>query len=281
MEKELSKFINSIYDGKIIDSYRDGLEIDVYLPDLKLGFEFNGLYYHSSEFKEKNYHLNKTKHFGERGIRIIHIWEDDWKNRRDIVKSQITNLLGLTSNKIFARRCEVREISDSKLARKFLDENHIQGFVNSRKKVGLYYDDELVSIMTFDDNEGRKKMELGGWNLSRFCNKRDYNVIGSASKLLNYFIKKYSPKRVISYADKDWSIGDLYFKLGFISLGDLEVDYKYVVDGNRVHKSRFKKSRFEKMGYDISQKTEFQLIEDVNIIKIYNCGKIKFELKLS
>ena len=92
------------------------------------------------------------------------------------------------SEKIFARKCLVEEVY-VKESRKFLDDNHIQGFVNSSFKIGLYYQDELVSIMTFDSFEGRKKMEDGSYNLSRFCNKLGYNVVGVASKLLSYFIK--------------------------------------------------------------------------------------------
>jgi hypothetical protein len=153
------------------------LEIDIYLPELKLGFEFNGLYWHSNKFKEKNYHLNKTDWFKEKGIRIIHIWEDDWILRREIVESQIKNSIGLNTNRIFARKCYIKEV-DVKIARKFLNENHIQGFVNSSNKLGLYYNEDLVSIMTFDNNEGRKKMELFGYNLNRFCNKKGINVIG-------------------------------------------------------------------------------------------------------
>ena len=90
-EGELFNCIKSIYNGQIIQSYRDGMEIDIYLPELKIGFEFNGLYWHSDLHKDKRYHLNKTNWFKERGIRIIHIWEDDWIYKGEIIKSQIRN----------------------------------------------------------------------------------------------------------------------------------------------------------------------------------------------
>lgn len=239
-ERDLLLFIKENYNGEIISGYRDGLEIDIYLPEFKIGFEFNGLYWHSELFKHKNYHLDKTNFFKERGIRIIHIWEDHWDYKVDIVKSQIINILG-KSKKIWARKCVIKEVTASN-ARIFLDNNHIQGFVQSIKKIGLYYNDELVSIMTFDNNEGRKKMESGGWNLSRFCSKRGFNVIGGASKLLNHFIKKWNPNRIVSYADKDWSVGDLYNTLGFENIGSSQADYKYIINDIRVHKSRYKKS---------------------------------------
>jgi hypothetical protein len=273
-EKELFEYIQSIYSGKIIQSHRDGLEIDIYLPEVKLGFEFNGLYWHSSKFKEKKYHLDKTNYFKERGISIIHIWEDDWTFKKNIIKSHINNLLNL-SERIFARKCEVREVKDTKIVSKFLNENHIQGKVNSSLKIGLFFGDELVSLMTFDNFEGRKKMELGGWNINRFCNKIGFNVIGGASKLISFFIKNHYVKKIVSYADRDWSRGDLYYKLGFVNVGSNGPDYKYIVDFKRVHKSRYRKSRLK------TDLTESKQMELNGVDKIWDCGKIKFELLIN
>jgi len=270
-ENELFEFILENYTSEVIQSYRDGLEIDIYLPELKLGFEFNGLYWHSEVYREKNYHLNKTNHFKERSVRVIHIWEDDWSFKKEIIKSQIKNLLNQSSEKIFARKCEVKEIRDTKLVSKFLNENHIQGKVNSSLKLGLYYNGELVSIMTFDQFEGRKKMEEGGYNINRFCNKLNTNVIGGASKILNHFIKEYNPSRIVSYADKDWSVGELYKTLGFVNISDTRPDYKYIVNKKRIHKSRYKKSRLD------TKLTESQATKELGINRIYDCGKIKFE----
>jgi hypothetical protein len=272
-EKELYLYIKNIYNGDIIQSYRDGLEIDVYLPDLKLGFEFNGLYWHSELKKDKNYHLHKTNFFGEKGVRIIHIWEDDWTFNRDVIKSQINNWLGISENKIWARKCEVRLVNN-KLSKSFLNRNHIQGHVNSNLSIGLYNNNELVSLMTFDNYEGRKKMEEGGWNLSRFCNRLNTNVVGGASKLLKYFIKNYSPNRIISYADKSWSSGELYHTLGFNKVSDSNPDYKYIVNEKRVHKSRYKKSNLKNSNISESEYTKIK-----NIIKIWDCGKLKFTIE--
>ncbi len=268
-EKELLEYIKSIYLDEVICSYRDGLEIDIYLPKLKIGFEFNGLYWHSDEYKERNYHLDKTNYFKDKLIKVIHIWEDDWVFKKEIIKSQLKNLLNL-SCKIFARKCNVREVS-TKESREFLENNHIQGKVNSSLKLGLYYNEYLVSLMTFDYFEGRKKMEDSGWNLNRFCNRTGISVVGGASKLLKYFTNNYNVKRIISYADKDWSVGDLYYKLGFSDIGGNGPDYKYIVDGKRVHKSRYKKSKLK------TKLTESKQMELNGIKRIYDCGKIKFE----
>ena len=270
MEKELLNYITGIYDGEVISGYRDDLEIDIYLTDMGIGFEFNGLYWHSSEYKDKNYHINKTNFFRSKDIRIIHIWEDDWIIRRDIIESQISNMLNKISTTIYARKCSVIEV-DSKTAISFLEKNHIQGKVNSCLKLGLVYNNQLVSLMTFDHFEGRKKMLETDWNINRFCNSINTSVIGGASKLFSYFIRRYKPKRVISYADRDWSVGGLYYKLGFEMVSESLPDYKYVINGSRIHKSRYKKT---KTGTDL---TESQYASVNNLLRVYDCGKIKFE----
>jgi hypothetical protein len=264
-EIKLYNFIKSIYNGEIIQNYRlQNQELDVFLPQIKTGFELNGIHWHSDIYKDRNFHLNKSKFFDSNNINLFHIWEDDWDSKTQIIQSQIKNVIGL-SRKIPARKCQVKSITDSKLVRKFLDDNHIQGFSNSNVKIGLYYQDDLVSIMTFDKFEGRNKMSDLEWSLNRFCNKLDISVIGGASKLLSFFIKSYNPKRVISYADKDWSKGNLYQKLDFIKVHETEPDYKYVIKGKRIHKSNLKKS--------VTGVSESKL----TIPKIWDCGKIKWE----
>jgi hypothetical protein len=126
--------------------------------------------------------------------------------------------------------------------------------------------------MTFDHFEGRKKMNDDEWNLNRFCTKKEMVVIGGASKLFNFFLKEISPKRIISYSDRDWSIGNLYNKLGFNLISKSEPDYKYVINNKRVHKSNMKKSKIE---YKI---TESEYFKSKNIYRIWDCGKLKFEI---
>jgi hypothetical protein len=279
-EKELLNYISSIYGGEIINNYRDKFEIDIYLPELNIGFEFNGLWWHSDLYKSNNYHLDKTTYFKNIGIKIIHIWEDDWDIRKEIIKSQIKNWIGINSNTLFARRCSVREVFDVDLVRKFLNENHIQGFIRSTIKIGLFFGDELMSLMTFDTLEGRKSMELGGFNLSRFCSKRDFNIIGGASRLLTFFIKNYNPNRIISFADMDWSDGYLYYKLGFKLSNTLKPDYKYVKNNIRLNKQKFTKKKLMKEGFSESD-TESESTKKMGMFKVYNVGQLKFELVIN
>jgi hypothetical protein len=208
----------------------------------------------------------KSKFFEKKGIHIFHIWEDDFDEKEEIIKSQIQNIIG-KSQKIPARKCEVKEINDINLIKEFLNQNHIQGCSNSKIKIGLFFNSELVSLMTFDKFEGRIKMKEDEWNLNRFCNKSGLSVIGGASKLLSFFTKKYNPNRIISYSDKDWSKGELYQKLGFKKVHETIPDYKYLVNFKRIHKSNFKKS--------ITGISESNL----DLPKIWDCGKIKWEFK--
>lgn len=273
-EKELLGFINDHYKGKIVENYKTKYEIDVYLPDIKIGFEFNGLYWHSNKFKEKNYHLDKTNYFSKNGIRIIHIWEDDWINNNDIIKSQVLYHINSISNKIYARKCNIEEI-DITSSSNFLNNNHIQGTCNSVLKLGMFYDKELVSVMTFDKFEGRKKMNESEWNLNRFCSKKNTIISGASSKFISFFIKNYNPSRIISYADYCWSNGRVYEKLGFIKKYISKPDYKYIINNKRVHKSNLRKSRTK------TTLTESQYAINNNIFKVYDCGKIKYEMVLN
>jgi hypothetical protein len=258
----------------------DNKEIDIYLPDYKLGIEYNGLYWHSEFFKNKNYHLNKTEICENQGIQLLHIFEDEWMFKREIVKSIIKSKLNIVDIRIFARKCQIKEI-DSNKSREFLEDNHIQGNVNSKYKLGLFYNDELVSYMSFEKT--RKSIEKNNENsyvLNRFCSKLNTQVIGGASKLLKYFIRIYNPKSIISFADKRYSNGNLYKQLGFIRIKDNMPSYFYFKNNElvRYHRFNFRKEILIKRGFD-KNKTEFEIMTDNNYIKIFDCGNIKYLLE--
>jgi hypothetical protein len=233
-EIEVYNFLGTIYSGEILLNYRQKFEIDIYLPELGIGFEFNGLYWHSNLFKENRYHLGKSEFFENLGIRIIHIWEDSWSKNKEIIKSQITNLLG-KSNRIYARNCHLVEVNSGR-SRDFLEKNHIQGYIYCDINIGIFYGDQMVGIMSFNKFEGRKKMPDDEWNLARYCSSIGNSIIGGPSKCLNHFVRSFSPKRIITYADRDWSNGNLYKVLGFDLIGISNPDYKYVISGTRVQR---------------------------------------------
>lgn len=271
-EDEVYLLIKSIYSGEIMRNFKSKYELDVFIPEKNIGIEFNGIWWHSDHYKDKNYHYEKTEYFKSLGIRVFHIWEDDWLHKKEIIESQLRYLLGANTVRIWARHCEVKLI-ETKEHRDFLNANHIQGWVRSIVKIGLFNNSELVAVMSFDNYEGRKRMSDKNWNLNRFCNKINTSVVGGASKLLKFFIHQYRPERIISYADKDWSTGNLYGQLGFELVSESKPDYKYLIDGKRIHKSRFRKGNL-----NYTEK-ESVFMESKGIQKVWDCGKIKFEMK--
>ncbi|MDA3779279.1 MAG: hypothetical protein PF487_03455, partial [Bacteroidales bacterium] len=140
-ENEVRNFIENELNFKTKKIRIENKEIDIYLPDYKLGIEFDGLYWHSDLFKEKNYHLNKTIECEKQDIHLLHVFEDEWIYKKEIVKSIIKSKLGIIENKIFARKCIIKEISDNNSIRNFLNINHLQSFVGSSVKIGLFYND--------------------------------------------------------------------------------------------------------------------------------------------
>ena len=273
LEKELTNFIKNIYTGTIIENDRsvlNGKELDIYLPDKCLAFEFDGLFWHSEYTKENNYHLKKTEQCEKLGIQLIHIFEDEWRYKAEIVKSRIRGLIGL-NNRIFARKCLIKEVP-YKDSNNFLNENHIQGNCNSKYRYGLYYNDELVSLMTFGKSRFKDEFEM-----IRFCNKLNMNVIGGASKLFQHFIKNHPEiHNIISFADRRWSIGNLYKKIGFTKEYNTPVNYYYVMDYFRKNRIEFQKHKLVAEGFDPNL-SEHEIMLSRGIYRIYDCGNIKFK----
>ena len=284
-EKQVRDFIRGICSSKVYSNSRKllyPLELDVYIPSIKTAFEFDGLYWHSDAKIDSNYHLNKTNDCIKKGFNLYHIFSDEWEEKHEIVKSKIKSILGKTDKKIYARKCTIKEI-DSKTLKDFLVSNHLQGNVNSSYRYGLFYNNELVSVMSF----GLLRKSLGSKNdgktyeMLRFCNKLNTSVVGGASKLLKHFIKEVSPKRIISYADRRWSTGDLYMKLGFVHIRDSKPNYYYLVNHNSRRENRFKyrKDILVKQGFD-PNKSEKQIMQERGIHRIYDCGSMVFEMNL-
>lgn len=272
-EKDVGRFINSLgFTTQENKKILDGKEIDILVNEKNIGIEFNGLYYHNDLRIEKNYHLNKTRLASEKGITLIHIFEDEWDFKQEIVKSRIANILGKTSTRIFARKCEVKELSLDE-AKKFINDTHIQGYANSSIKLGLFYNGVLVAAMTFcipSISKGQQA-QAGFWELSRFCTSLNTNVVGGASKLLSYFEKTYHPTRLLSFADKRWSTGALYSGLGFIENRDTAINYWYVCKGHRIHRFALRLNDDDDRTLTESENRAAQ-----GYLRIWDCGNKKY-----
>ena len=277
-EKDLYSVISNIYKGEIIENFRMRKELDIYLPSLKIDFEYNGLYWHSEAHKSKYDHVNKYKYFEENGISVFTIWEDDWLLKRDIVVSMIRSKIGKIENKIYARKCKIEEIKDNNLVRDFLFKNHIQGFIGSKVKIGLYYENELVSIMTFGELRkplGQKSV-ANSFELLRYCNKINCTVVGGASKMLNYFLTNYQVDNIVSYSDNSRSIGDVYNKLGFECVSESFGNYYWYKNLTRYHRYTFRKDKLVRLGYS-PDKTEIDIMHDQGYLRIWDYGQRRWE----
>lgn len=281
--KELLDRYNIQYISNNRKLMHDRKELDIFIPKFNLAIECNGIWSHSvmnnQSPKPSNYHMNKTKQCRKYNIEVIHLWEDWIMGKWDIVESMLLNKLGITCNKIYARNTEIKEIS-VKDSKEFIEKNHIQGAPNrTHVRLGLYYKNELVSVMVFT-------LRSSEWYLDRFCSKLNTRVVGGASKLLNYFIKHYNPDSIISFSSNDISNGNLYKQLGFESDMKYQNSYWYIEPGSmkRYHRSSFTKSEIVKKGYkDIVDNTwtEKEVMEELGFFCIYDSGQFKWILDLT
>ena len=284
IEDELFDYIKLIYNGEIVKNDRSVLpsesELDIVIKDKKIAIEVDGIYWHNELNKPKDYHLRKTNECKENGYHLIHIFEDEWKdsNKQKIWKSMLLNQLALIQHRIYARKCQIRNV-DKTIGYKFLEDNHLQGKCPSTIMIGLYYNDELVTLMTFGKSRhfvGSGKFE---YELLRFCNKLNTNVVGGASKLFKYFIEQYSPKSVVSYADKRWSNGNLYKQLGFELYNESKPNYFYVVKSKRLNRFNFRKSILVKKYGCPQDVSEHQFCLQQKWYRIYDCGCYCFKFE--
>lgn len=294
MENEVIEYLQSlVLDIKITRNDRQVIspyELDIYLPEYGLAIECNPTSTHNSTFNcfsvnepplTSKYHKDKTDRCLEKNIKLLHLFGHEWINKNDIMKSIIHTKLGL-NNKVFARNCIIEEITDS-TCREFLDVNHRQGNVSSSIRLGLYFQSELVSVMTFSKLRKQISNRSGGvddYELVRFCSKLNLTVVGGASKLFKYFLKTYNPKYIISYQDRATMLGNLYQNLGFIFKKNSDPGYVWVnIDNDKVL------TRLQTQKHNLSKlfpvcdltKSESQILKENKFVRVYNSGNSVWE----
>jgi len=288
-EEKLAEFLNELgidikrNDRKIITP----LELDIVIENKKTAIEYCGLYWHGYKIKDKKYNVNKLERCREKGYKLITIFEDEWLLKQDIVEARLKHILGFDKNtvKIRASKCEIKEI-EYDVKDEFLNKYHIQGKDRSRIKLGSYYKDELVSVMTFgkpSPAKGAKHSQEGTWELNRFCSHPDYHIYGIASKMLKHFQENFEWNEIFSYADRRWSDGNLYEQLGFEFSHVTPLNYWYCGKNiiGRKHRSNFRRSKLKNMKSYAPNKTEFQIMEEEGYNWIYDCGNLNFVFKRS
>lgn len=290
-EKELDNFVESILDNntKVLFNDRSTLpnkkELDIYLPKEKIAFEYNGYYWHSDSVKpDKNYHLKKQQEANSLGITLYFIDEVDWIDpvKKLILKSRIRYILNKMNKSIYARKTEYYIPTPSE-ERKFLNENHIQGYAPSSIKLALKYNNGIVGLLTFIKgraNVNASKNSSNTIELLRYASKRDIHIPGGFSKLIKQSIKMIKDKypdvtRISTFADASLSSGKLYTTNGFILDHRSKPSYFYVRNGVRINRYTYQKKKLKKLfpdQYD-DKLTEFKIIDSVgNIYRVWNTG---------
>lgn len=292
-EIELRQFVSNLCGDVLIQDRNllKGKELDIYVPSKKVAIEFNGLYWHSDKVGLKNNgdvplikdrekarlrHLQKTEMCEKEGVRLIHIFEDDWNERKSICKSIIAKALGAPCIKIFARKCELKPISleDYRL---FLNTYHLQGYSFADIRLGLYFRDELIQCIGILTKGNHSEIP----ELVRMCVKSDTQVLGGFSKLL----KHSGFHKIASYVDRATFDGKGYEAVGFKPVKVNRPVHFYVEKHSRIPRYTFMRDKIKKK----FQRGELKYwnpleTEEINMYKngyyrIWNCGTIKVEIE--
>lgn len=281
-EQELYLYENYKELNCIRNSYPFGLkhgQLDLYFPEQQLAIEFNGLFWHQESKVGKNYHRDKQLRFLEQGIQVVNIFEQQFNSQaqRDLWVSIINNKLKLSTTKLYARKLEIGKVPDTE-SKKFLELNHIQGNCHASINLGLYYNKELQCLMTFAKPRFDKKYQ---YEMLRFCTRLNTNIVGGASKLLTAFEREFKPTNLVSYANKQFSNGNLYKQLGFELLGELAPGYWWS-NGNygKTTYSRYQTQK-HKLVKLLGDRFNPNMTEEQNMIssgfyRIFDCGNLKF-----
>ena len=266
LEKDLREKISNFYKGELIFNNRkilNGKELDIYIPEKNIAIELNGILWHSfgsswpnnlaEEKTNKTKHYDKYKQCENLGIQLLQFTDIDYCNKKDIILNIIKAKLGLVDKRIYARSCEIKKISKKEKS-EFCMNNHLQGDGHSQIEYGLFYNDELVSVMTF----GKRKITKGELKMEiiRYCTKLNYNIVGGASKLLKYFIKHNKCASLITYSDNSISNGAVYNHLGFKFIKETKWNYWYIQPDKHdklLHRSNFMR---HKLGTTLTEREE-------------------------
>lgn len=304
MEQDISRFLQSIRsDIRILHHDRHTIspyELDLYLPDYNLAIECNPTATHNStisfgewigigstEPMKPNYHKMKTDLCEQKGIFLFHIFGYEWAAKSEIIKSMLRNLISGNTDKYFARKLCIKEVSYSD-SLEFLNANHRQGFAVSSVNLGLYTSsNELVSLMTFGKTRGSMGRQPTDnddtWELIRFCNKLNTSVVGGASRLFYYFRNNWNASKIVSFSDRAHTKGNLYKMLGFDLSSYTDANYVWVnmttdLYFNRVTCQKHKLPKlFNDPGLDIEHKTEKQIMLEHGFVQVFDSGNIRWE----
>ena len=297
-EIEVLTYIQTIYQGEIISGYTHPKagkkELDIYLPDVQIGFEYNGAFWHSTAFKGRNDHLDKQNLYKELGVQVYFLDAADWENsaRKPILQARIAYILGALDTSIYARKTEVVYPTVAQ-EKEFLTQNHIQGYAISTYRVGLQYEGDLVALLSFSkrriNTNSRGAEAETTLELLRYATSISSRVVGGLSKLLRTaqvdLLEQYpNVEKIITYSDNSLSVGNMYERVGFKYLRTAAPSYYYVLNGKKYNRYTFRKSVLKERfpTYYDENLSETQIVDRIpNLHRIWNVGNRVYELDLT
>lgn len=287
-EEEIYRYIKEKRpDLKVIKGDRAVIapyELDIYIPELKLAIEFNGDYWHSTEYKQKKYHQDKSINAYKHNIRLIHIFEYEWKTPelKDKILKLIDRLIEKDGIKMYARKLSIKAVGQQE-EKDFLNKYHLQGYATSTVCYGLYTkENELIGLMSFGSSRFDNNVK---WELIRLAWKNNISVIGGAERIFKAFLDRFKPSEVISYCNLAKFSGAVYARLGFEIAKDGITEPNYV--WSNAQSSNFKyfkryqtqKKSLVAKGLGTEEQTEDNIMESLGYFKIYDSGNLKFIYK--
>ena len=252
-----------------------GKELDILFHEKGIAIEFNGSYWHSDVFKSETDHQNKSLMAKAAGIRIIHIFEHEWKD--EVTRNKIIHLINRAihpelATKFQARKCEVKEI-DSSIAAQFINKYHLQNYSPAKVNIGIYSLDELLGVMTFGKPRFDNNIQ---YELIRLAWKDDIVVVGGAAKLFKYFVEKYNPDSIVTYCDIAKFSGSIYELLEFKFIETTRPSYIWWKNNKILTRYQTMKSKLVDEGLGKYGDTESDIMHNLGWVKIYNCGNYKY-----
>lgn len=276
-QKEIHNFVETLARATMeskVDSSK--MRYDILIQEHNLAIEYHGLIWHSAKYAvdvRKDY----KKHVASvgLGIRVIHVFEDEWKTKPGIVKNLIAAALGALP-RLQARKLAVFRIATAE-ADAFYTANHIQGRVGSQVNLALLDSGTVVGCMSFSVlRSERRNINKRHWELTRYASCGA--ITGGAGRLLSAFKNLGLADIITSYSDVRMFSGKMYEALGFVRTHETRPDYCYTDGQVRVHKAKFQKSRLAKMypGCDM-KKTEREICEENGWYQLFDCGKVRWD----
>ena len=272
-EQEILNFIKTFYGGEIITNDRkvlEGKELDLYFPKENLAIEYDGLFWHNNI--DNSYKFEECR---KKGIRLIRITEPEWIRQKYKIKYFLQSTFGVFEKRIFARKCEIKEINNE-VYKSFCNENHLQGYSVASVRFGLFFEGQLIQIMSFGKPRFNKKID---WELIRECSKLGYSIIGGKEKLEKYFERKYNPKNILSYCEKDKFSGKSYYRNGFKLISESKPGYTYYYGKDYIPLSRiaFQKYKLKNKLEKFDEKlTEWENMSNNGYKRLFDYGNYIF-----